>query len=128
MYWSSRWFKTVTNEYDILAGDNFMPRIHLIQSGFTYKGYEAFTENKARIEKLKETLDISYIYQKERDKFLSQHDMAYGGFKYLHRRAVSEKVLRDKPFNIARNRKYEEYQCDIVSVLYNFFERIFCYW
>lgn len=48
-----------------------MPRIHLIQSGFTYKGYEPFTENKARIEKLKETLDISYIYQKERDKFFS---------------------------------------------------------
>ena len=105
-----------------------MPRIHLIQPRFTYKGYEPFTENKERIKKLKETLDLSNIYQKERNNFFSQHDMAYGSFKYLHRRAVSEKFLCDKPFNIARNPKYGEYQRDIVSMLYNFFDRIFCYW
>ena len=32
--------------------------------------------------------------------------MAYGDFKDLARRIVSDKVLRDKSFNIAKNSKY----------------------
>ena len=31
-----------------------------------------------------------------------QDDMAYGDFKDLKRRAASDKVLRDKAFNIAK--------------------------
>ena len=34
---------------------------------------------------------------------------------------VSEKVLRDKSFNIAKNPKYDWYQRDIASMLYDFF-------
>ena len=37
--------------------------------------------------------------------------MAYGEFKDLARRALSNKILRDKAFNIAKNLKYDEYQC-----------------
>ena len=32
--------------------------------------------------------------------------MAYGDFKDLTRRTASDKVLRDKAFNIAKNPKY----------------------
>ena len=39
-----------------------------------------------------------------------QHDMAYGDFKVLTRRTTSDKVLRDKTFNIAKNPKYDGYQ------------------
>ena len=60
--------------------------------------------------------------------FFSWHDMTYGGFKDWHRTGVTKNVLCDKPFNIARNPKYGEYQRDIASMLYNFFDRIFCYW
>ena len=34
----------------------------------------------------------------------------YGNFKDLARRTASDKVLRDKAFNIAKNPKYDEYQ------------------
>ena len=34
--------------------------------------------------------------------------MAYRGFKYLARRTASDKVLRDKAFNITKNSKYEK--------------------
>ena len=37
--------------------------------------------------------------------------MAYGDFKDLARRAASDKVLRDKVFNITKNLKYGGYQC-----------------
>ena len=35
----------------LLAGDKFMPEIHLKQLGFTYSTYGPFTKNKERIEK-----------------------------------------------------------------------------
>ena len=34
---------------------------------------------------------------------------------------ASEKVLRDKSFNIAKNPKYDWYQRDIASMVYDFF-------
>ena len=36
--------------------------------------------------------------------------MAYQDFKDLARRTASDKVLRDKAFNIAKNSKYDGYQ------------------
>ena len=44
----------------------------------------------------------SYIYKNELDKACFQHGMAYGDFKDLERRTASDKVLRDKAFNIVR--------------------------
>ena len=35
--------------------------------------------------------------------------MAYGDFKDLTRRTASDKMLRDKPFNIAKNLKNDGY-------------------
>ena len=48
--------------------------------------------------------------------------MAYGDFKDLKRRTVSDKVLRDKAFNIAKNRVYDGYQRGLVSMVYKLFD------
>ena len=40
--------------------------------------------------------------------------MAYGVFKDLARRTASDKVLRDKAFNIAKNPKYDGYQRGLI--------------
>ena len=40
----------VVNKY-LLAGDKFMPEIHLKQPGLTYSACGAFTKSKERIEK-----------------------------------------------------------------------------
>ena len=54
----------------LLAGDKFMPEMHLRQPGFTYSACGPFTKkkNKKRIQKFKETGDSRYIYQNELDK------------------------------------------------------------
>ena len=70
----------IVNKF-LLAGDKFMPEMHLRQPGFTYSVCGPFTKNKERIEKFKETGDTSYIYKNELDKGCFQHDMAYGDFK-----------------------------------------------
>ena len=106
----------------LLAGEKFMPEIHLKQPGFTYSACGPFTQNKERIQKCKETEDTSYIYKNVLDKACFQHDMAYGNFKDLARRTASDKVLRNKAFNIAKNPKYDRYQRGLASMVYNFFD------
>ena len=49
--------------------------------------------------------------------------MAYGDFKDLKRRTFSDKVLREKAFNIAKNPKYDGYQRELASMVYNFFDK-----
>ena len=49
--------------------------------------------------------------------------MAYGDFRDLKRRTFSDKVLRDKAFNIAKNPKYDGYQRGLASMVYKFFEK-----
>ena len=49
--------------------------------------------------------------------------MAYGDFKDLKRRTYSDKVLRDKAFNIAKNHKYDGYQRGLASMVYKFFDK-----
>ena len=47
--------------------------------------------------------------------------MAYGDFKNFLRRTASDKVLRDKAFNIAKNPKQDRYQKSLTSMVYRFF-------
>ena len=47
----------------------------------------------------------------------------YGDFKDLARRTTSDKVLRDKAFNIAKNPKYDGYQRGLASMVYKFFDK-----
>ena len=42
----------IVNKF-LLAGDKFMPEMHLKQPGFTYSACGPFTKNKERIQKLK---------------------------------------------------------------------------
>ena len=89
----------------LLAGDKFMPEMHLKQPGFTYSASGPFTKNKKRIEKFMQTGNTDFIYKNELDKACFQHDMAYGKSKDLIKITQSDKVLRDKAFKIASNPK-----------------------
>ena len=107
----------------LLAGDKFMPEIHLKQPGFTYGACRSFTKTKKKIKKFKETGETKYIYRNELDRACFQHDMAYGDFKDLARRTASDKVLRNKSFNIAKNSKYNRYQIGLASIVYKCFNK-----
>ena len=52
--------------------------------------------------------------------------MAFGDFKDLTRRTAVDKVLRDKAFNIAKDSKYDGYQCGLASVIYKLFDKKTC--
>ena len=67
-------------------------------------------------------MNFRYIYRNELGKVYFQHEIAYGGFKYLPRRATTDKSLHGKAFKIASNPKYDGYQRELVSIIYKFFD------
>ena len=103
----------IVNKF-LLAGDKFMPEMHLRQPGITYSACEPFSKNKQRIKKIMLTGGTNYIYKNELDKACFRHDMAYAKYKDLEKRTQSGKVLKGKTFSIASNLKYDGYQKGLV--------------
>ena len=102
-----------------------MPEMHLKQAAFTYSACGQFTKNKERIIKFMKTGNTDLIYRNDLDKACFQHDLMYGESKDLTKRTQSDKVLRNKAFEIASNPKHDGYQTGPVSVVYNFFVNFF---
>ena len=100
-----------------------MSEMYIRQSGFTYSACGSCTKNKERIQKFKETWDTQRIYHNKLEKACFQHGMINGDFKGLPRRTTSDKILRDKAFNLAQNPKYDGYQCGLASMVYKFFDK-----
>ena len=96
----------IVNKF-LLVGDRFMPEMHLTQPGFIYSVCDPFTKNK-------EITDL--------DKACFQY-MAYVKHKDLNKSTQSDKVLRDKVFEIANKTKYDGYQWGLASMVYKFFDK-----
>ena len=72
----------------------------------------------------KETGNTNYIYKNDLHKACFKHDLAYGKYKDLNKRTTqSDKVLRDKAFEIANNPKYDGYQRRLASMVLSFFDK-----
>ena len=107
----------------LLAGDKFMPEMNLRQPQFVYSACGPFTRHKERIKEFKRTGDTRYIYRNDLDKACFQHDSAYVDHKDLINRTKSDKVLRDKAYDIASNPDYDGCQRGLASMVYKFFDK-----
>ena len=107
----------------LLAGDKFMPEMHLRQHQFIYSACGPFTRHKEGIKKFKQIGDTRYIYRNELDKAYFQHDSAYTDNKDLINRTKSDKVLRAKSYNIASNAEYDGYHRGLAIMVYKFVDK-----
>ena len=107
----------------LLAGDKFMPEMHLRQTQFTYSACGPFTKHRQKIQTLNETGDANYIYKSELDKGCFALDAAYSDSKDLTKRTVADTILKNKVFNIAKDPKYDGYQRGLASVVYKFSDK-----
>ena len=107
----------------LLAGDKFMPEMHLRQPRFVYNACGPFTRHKERIKEFKRTGDTRYIYRNELNKACFQQDSTYAEHKDLINRTEADKVLKDKAYDIASNTKYDGYQRGLASMVYKFFDK-----
>ena len=98
-----------------------MPELHLREPKFTDSAYGPFNKHREKIQKFRETGNLKRIYKNELDKACFSHDAACSDQKYLPKRTVSGKTVKDKAYEIARNPKYDGYQREIASMVYKFF-------
>ena len=89
------------------TGDTFMPELHLRQRRFTYSACGTFSKHRERIQKFKKTDNLNYIFKEKVDRACFAHDAAYDNSKDLAQRTVSDKILKDKAYEIALNPKYD---------------------
>ena len=91
----------------LLAGNKFMPELHLKQPGITYNSCEPLTKHRERIQKFRETGNL--------EKQLALEDLA--------KRTISDKILKDRAYETARN--CGNYKCQIAlsSMVYKVFDK-----
>ena len=80
------------------------PDIHIVLVDHVQKTKKEYKNLKRQ--------DLRYIYQNELDKVCFQI-----------RRKSSDKILRDKAFDNAKNPKYDQYQRGSASMIYEFFDK-----
>ena len=99
----------------LLTGDKFMPELHLTQPGFTYSACRLFAKHRKRIKKFRETGNLKHLYRNDLDIACFAHDVAYSDSKDLAKRTISDKILEERAYEIARIHKYDGYQGALVS-------------
>ena len=63
------------------------------------------------------------MYRNELDKACFAHDAAYFDSKDSAKRTFSDKVLKDRGYEIIRCRKYDGYQRALANMVYAFFDK-----
>ena len=69
------------------------------------------------------TGDTNYIYKNYLDQACFHHDIACGKYKDLTKWIQSDKVIKDKAFEMSNASKYDTYQRYLASMVYNFFDK-----
>ena len=79
-----------------------MPKLHLKQPGLTYSACGSFTKHHKRIQKLRETSNLKHLYRNEIDNPCFSHNAVYSDSKDFAKRTISDKILKERAYEIAR--------------------------
>ena len=83
-----------------------MSELHLRQQVLTYKGCESFTKHRQRIQKFREIDNLKQLYRNKVDKISFAYNAAFPDGKYLAKRTISDKTLKDITYKIPKNPEY----------------------
>ena len=82
------------------------------------------TKHLERIQKFIGTGNLKHLYKNKLDKVGFVHDAAYySDSKDLDKKTISDKILKDRAYDIARNHKYDGYERAFARMVYKFSER-----
>ena len=107
----------------LLNGDRFMPELHLKQPAFIHSFNGWFTKHRERIQNFRKTGNLKHLYKNELDRACFTHDKAHFDSKDLAKRNISEKISKDRAYEIAINCGYDGYQRALASTIYKFFDK-----
>ena len=91
--------------------------------GLIYSACGPVTKHLERIQKFRETGNLKHLYRNESDKAFFAHDAAYPDSNDLAKRTISDNILKDRAYKIARNRNYDGYQRELASMVYKVFDK-----
>ena len=104
----------------LLIADKFTPELKLKQQGFPYSACGPCNKHCEGIQKFREA---GNLYKNESDKAFFAQDAAYSDSKDLAKRIISDKILKERADESARNRGYDGYQRALASMFYNFLDK-----
>ena len=78
-----------------------MLELQLTQPEFTYTVCGSFKKRRKRTRKFRETDNLKHLCRNELDKACFGHNAAYSDSKYLAKRTISDKILKDRAYEIA---------------------------
>ena len=105
----------------LFTGEKFKSELHLNKPEFTYSACGPFTKHRERIQKFRETSNLKHLFGNKLDKSCFAHDAACSYSKDLAKRTISDKILKDRTYEIARNCGYDGYQGALTSMVCIFF-------
>ena len=76
-----------------------------------------------KFENSRETGNLQHLYTNDLEKACFAHDAAYSDSEDLAKRTISDKIVKEKASEIARNRKYYGYQTLLASMVYRCFDK-----
>ena len=100
-----------------------MPELHFKQLRYNYSACGPFSKHRERIKKFRETSSLKHLYRIELDKGCFDHQAALSDKKYLTNTTISDEILKDRAYEIDRNRGYDGYQRVLASIVYNCFDK-----
>ena len=112
----------IVNQF-LSSGNNFIPKLHFKQTGFTYIVCTQFTKHRERVQKFRKIGNLKHWYRNNLHKAGFTHNAAYSDRKGLAKKTVSDKILKDRTYEIARNLKYDKNQRALASIVYRFCDK-----
>ena len=73
--------------------------------------------------KIRETGNLKHLYRNQLGKACFALDVAYSHSKDLANITISDMILKNRAYEIARNREYDGYQRPLASMVYKFFDK-----
>ena len=100
-----------------------MPEFDLKQLKFTCSASQPFTNHREIIQTFRETSNLKHLSRNELDKAWFADDAACSDSKDFAKITISDKDLKYRAFEVARNCKYDEYQRALASMIYKIFDQ-----
>ena len=67
--------------------------------------------------------NLKYLYRNELDKACFVHDAAHSDSNDLAKKTISDKVLKDRAYEIPKNSKYDGYQRALATMFFYAFDK-----
>ena len=106
-----------------MTEDKVMPEFNLKQQRFIYSACGPFTKHCERIQKFRETGDLQHLFKNELDIACLAHDAPYSDSKELAKTTISDKILKIRAYEIARNPGYYGHERALAIIVYKFFDK-----